>query len=146
MKFLPLLSLVLLFTFTACQAQESNQNVEASADALTTKIELIDFYGTHRCVTCKAIEKSAAYTIATYFQNEVDAGRIEFKTVNVDAEENYAMAERFEASGTALYLNVITDGKEEHIDLTNFAFSKGRDQEVFAVELKEKIDAILNTF
>ncbi len=97
------------------------------------KIEVIDFYGTHRCVTCEAIEANAKYTVETYFQNELKAGKVEFKTVNVDEEKNYDIAERFEATGTALFINVIKDGKEEHIDLTNFAFAKGKRQGGFFI-------------
>ena len=61
----------------------------------------------------------------------------------MDKDENYDMAERFEASGTALFINVIKGGKETHIDVTNFAFSKGIDKDVFSKELKAKIDTEL---
>ena len=36
----------------------------------------------------------------------------------MDEEENFKLAEKFEATGTALFLNVIVDGKETKIDLT----------------------------
>jgi hypothetical protein len=143
MKYLKLLSFVILLSFTACNGQDNSKTISTTNTA--TKIEVIDFYGTHRCVTCEAIEANAKYTIETYFQDEVKAGKVEFKTVNVDEEVNYKMAERFEASGTALFINVIKDGKEKHIDLTNFAFAKGRDKEAFSAELKEKIKEQLKT-
>jgi thiol-disulfide isomerase/thioredoxin len=138
MKYLKLLSFAFLLFFTACQGQDNSKTI-ATAET-SSKIEVIDFYGTHRCVTCEAIEANAKYTVETYFQDELKAGKVEFKTVNVDEEKNYDIAERFEATGTALFINVIKDGKEEHIDLTNFAFSKGRDKEAFSSELKEKIN------
>lgn len=143
MKYLKLLSLAFLLAFTACQGQDNSKTIE-TADT-STKIEVIDFYGTHRCVTCKAIEANAKYTVETFFDNEVKAGKVEFKTINVDDDSNYSIAERFEASGTALFINVIKNGQEQHIDLTNFAFAKGRDQEEFSAELKEKIDEQLKT-
>jgi hypothetical protein len=34
---------------------------------------------------------------------------------------------------------VIKDGKEKHVDLTNFAFMKGTDQKTFSDELKQTI-------
>jgi len=143
MKYLKFLSFAFLLVFTACQGQDNSKTI-ATADT-STKIEVIDFYGTHRCVTCEAIEANAKYTVETFFQDEVKAGKVEFKTVNVDDEKNYDMAERFEATGTALFINVIKGGKEQHIDLTNFAFSKGRDKEVFSAKLKEKINEQLKT-
>ncbi|MFT5164868.1 MAG: hypothetical protein ACI8P3_000091 [Saprospiraceae bacterium] len=143
MKYLKFLSLAFLFFFTTCQGQDNSKTI-ATADT-STKIEVIDFYGTHRCVTCEAIEANAKYTVETYFQEEVKSGKVTFKTVNVDKEKNYAIAERFEATGTALFINVVKDGKEQHIDLTNFAFAKGRNQEAFSTELKEKIKEQLKT-
>jgi len=143
MKYLKFLSLILLLTFTSCQGQNKSKIIETSDQA--SKIEVIDFYGTHRCVTCEAIEANAKYTIDNYFAEAVKEGKLEFKTINVDDKKNYDMAEKFEATGTALFINVIKDGKEQHIDLTNFAFAKGNDKEVFSAELKEKIIEQLNT-
>lgn len=143
MKFLNLFSFTFLLFFTSCQGQDNSKTI-ATTDT-STKIEVIDFYGTHRCVTCEAIEANAKYTVETFFQEEVKEGKVEFKTINVDDEKNYDMAEKFEAAGTALFINVIKDGKEQHIDLTNFAFAKGKDKEVFSTELKAKINEQLKT-
>lgn len=143
MNHFKLLSIFFLLIFTACQGQDNSKTI-TTADT-STKIEVIDFYGTHRCVTCEAIEANAKYTVDTYFQEAVKEGKVEFKTVNVDDENNYATAERFEATGTALFINVIKGGKEQHIDLTNFAFAKGRDKEVFSNELKAKISEQLKS-
>lgn len=136
-----LLISLLPILFTACHGQDNSKVV--ATDRTTAMIEVIDFYGTHRCVTCEAIEANAKYTVDTYYAKEKAAGKVVFKTVNIDEEDNYAMAERFEASGTALFINVVKDGQETHLDLTNFAFSKGRDQEAFSQELKTRIDAEL---
>lgn len=138
MKFLKILSFVFLLVFSDCQGQDNSKTIVTTDTS--TKIEVIDFYGTHRCVTCEAIEANAKYTVDTYFQDAVKQGKLAFKTVNVDEEKNYDIAERFEATGTALFINVIKDGKEQHIDLTNFAFEKGRDKEDFSAELKVKIE------
>ena len=143
MKYLKFLSLVFLITFTSCQGQNKSKTITTVDKG--SKIEVIDFYGTHRCVTCEAIEANAKYTVDNFFQDAVKEGRLEFKTINVDDEKNYDIAEKFEATGTALFINVIKDGKEHHIDLTNFAFAKGKDKEVFSAELKEKITEQLKT-
>jgi hypothetical protein len=138
MKYLNLFAFTFLLAVAACQGQDNSKAI--LTNDTSNKIEVIDFYGTHRCVTCEAIEANARYTVETYFQDAVKDGKIVFKTVNVDEEENYDIAERFEATGTALFINVIKDGKEQHIDLTNFAFAKGRDKAVFSSELKDKIN------
>ena len=120
---------------------------ESKAEEVIAKnnvIEVIDFHSTHRCVTCKSIESNTKHTLDTYFAKELKEGKITLQVIDVDAEKNYKIAEKFEATGTALIVNVIKDGKEEKIDLTDFAFSNGRDTKAFSDQLKVKIEEQLN--
>ncbi|HHG85481.1 MAG TPA: hypothetical protein ENJ82_12110 [Bacteroidetes bacterium] len=139
MKFFNVLLLGIVLLITSCSSEPNPQNTDSQVMNVSNKVEVIDFYGTHRCVTCKAIEANAKYTVNTFFPEEVKAGKVVFKTILVDDEANYDIAERFEATGTALFLNVIQNGKETHIDLTDFGFLKGKDKEAFSNELKTKI-------
>ena len=138
MKALKLLSSILMITFFSCSGNAQEKNITTSTKK--NQIEVIDFYGTHRCTTCKAIEANAKYTVETYFVDEQKKGTVIFKTINVDDAKNNAISESFEAAGTALFLNVIKNGKETHINLTDFGFAKGKDKEVFTKELKLKIE------
>lgn len=141
-KFTSILAITLLF-LTSCKDKETSQNV--STDESISKIEVIDFHSTHRCMTCNAIEANTKFTLDTYFSKDVNDGNITFQVINIDDKENEKLAEKFQASGTALFLNVIKDGKERHIDLTEFAFMEGNDQDVFSKELKSKIENELKT-
>lgn len=139
------LSTFVLLIFTSCnnQAQTNNQNNEDLAQV--SKIEVLDFHSTHRCMTCNAIEASTKYTLETYFAEEINNGKITFQIINVDDKNNEKIAEKFEAAGTALILNVIKNGKETKIDLTEFAFMKGNDKEAFSKDLKSKLEAELKS-
>lgn len=138
MKKLPILTTIILSLFLfSCTGNAQNK----TADKQTTKnvIEVIDFHSTNRCKTCKAIEANTKYTLDTYFAKELKAGKITFKIVNVDNKENEKLAEKFQASGTSLFLNVVKNGKAKQIDLTEFAFMNGNDQKAFSDELKQTI-------
>lgn len=139
------LSTLVLLIFTSCnnQAQTNNQNNEDLVQV--SKIEVLDFHSTHRCMTCNAIEANTKYTLDTYFAHEVENGTITLQIINVDDKENEKLAEKFEAAGTALILNVIKNGKETKIDLTEFAFMKGNDQKTFSEDLKLKLESELKT-
>jgi len=139
-KFLSVFAITILLT--ACNGQPK-KDTNTSLDVSISKIEVLDFHSTHRCMTCNAIEKNTKYTLDTYFSEELKADKITFQVVNVDEKENEKIAEKFEASGTSLILNVIKKGKETQINLTDFAFMNGNDQEVFSKELKDKIDTEL---
>jgi len=141
MKYLSILALSLIFI--SCNGNAQINKTKEKTQKVANKIEIIDFYSTHRCMTCKAIEANTKYTLDTYFSKELKENKITFKTVNVDKEQNFKIAEEYEATGTALFLNVIKNGKETHIDLTDFAFMKGMDKEAFSEELKSKLEAEL---
>lgn len=91
-------------------------------------------------MTCNAIEANTRYTLETFFAPELKEDKITFQVINVDKKENEKIAEKFEASGTSLFLNVIKNGKETQINLTDFAFMKGNNQEAFSKELKAKLE------
>ncbi|WP_159023582.1 nitrophenyl compound nitroreductase subunit ArsF family protein [Formosa sp. L2A11] len=140
-KYLTVLSITFLLTACNGQTKKEDQAVNQSV----SKIEVLDFHSTHRCMTCKAIEANTKYTLDTYFPNELKDNKVTFQVINVDDKANEKIAEKFEAAGTALMLNVIKDGKEQHIDLTDFAFMNGTDQAAFSEELKSRITTALNT-
>ncbi|TGV01115.1 nitrophenyl compound nitroreductase subunit ArsF family protein [Flavivirga rizhaonensis] len=135
--------LVISLILTACNSQDKNK--ATSLDKSISKIEILDFHSTHRCMTCNAIEANTKYTLNTYFATELKEDKITLQVINVDEKENEKIAEKFEASGTSLFLNVIKNGKETQINLTDFAFMEGNDQEAFSKELKSKIDTELKT-
>ncbi|ALJ06627.1 hypothetical protein APS56_16445 [Pseudalgibacter alginicilyticus] len=135
--------LAISFMFTACNGQKKSNN--QSLNETTSKIEVFDFHSTHRCMTCNAIEANTKFTLETYFSDELKSDKITFQTINVDKKENEKIAEKFEAAGTALILNIIKNGNETKIDLTEFAFMNGNNQGVFSKELKAKIDKELKT-
>lgn len=137
--FIAVLTISLLLS--SCNGQDKNK--ATSMDKSISKIEVIDFHSTHRCMTCNAIEANTKYTLNTYFAKELKDNKITFQVINVDEKENEEIAEKFEASGTALIINVIKNGKETHINLTDFAFMNGNDQEAFSEELKSKINTEL---
>ncbi len=134
-----LLMSIFLFSFDG-QAQESI----VKAQSVDQKIEVINFHSTRRCMTCNAIEANTKYTLETYFAAELKSGVITQQTVNVELEENEKMAEKFQVTGTSLYLNVIKGGEEKQIDLSNFAFTKGKDKEAFSKDLAKKISKLLD--
>ncbi|MBD3724287.1 MAG: hypothetical protein IE891_05770 [Flavobacteriaceae bacterium] len=141
MKIFAVLAVSLILT--SCNGQDKNKTT--SLDKSVSKIEVLDFHSTHRCMTCNAIEANTKYTLNTYFAKELKDDIITFQVINVDKKENEKIAEKFEASGTSLFLNVIKNGKETQINLTDFAFMNGNDQEAFSKELKAKIDTELKT-
>jgi len=130
-------SLLLMVTISGIGIVQS-QNKPQTTDK--TRVLVYYFHATSRCPTCLAIEDNTKKTLETYFAKEMKDGIIKFRTVNVDEKENYKLAEKYEAGGSALFVTKIDKGKEMKTDMTNFAFSYGRNnQEKFMSGLKEEI-------
>ena len=139
LKFITLLVIGLFFT--SCNAQNNSEH--KTSNQSTSKIEVYNFHSTHRCMTCNNIEANTKHTLNKYFPNELKNGTITIQSVNVDEKENEKIAAKFEAYGTALIINVIKNGKESTINLTEFGFMKGNNKEEFSKELKTKIETEL---
>ena len=124
-----------LFSYTGKAQNKTSEN-----QMKQNTIEVFDFHTTNRCITCNAIEANTKYTLDTYFADEIKSGKITFQVINLDEKENEQLGEKFQAYGTSLFLNVVTNGKEKQIDLTEFAFMNGKNKEAFSSELKETLD------
>lgn len=134
-----LFSTLLLF---ACG--ESPETVEKSVVVQPNKnyVAVYDFHTDHRCESCITIEKLTKETLNEHFSNELKDSTIIFSLVNVDAPENQTIAEEYEAFGTALMINVLKDGEEDVLDLTEWAFDAIHGDD-FKNELKKELDQAL---
>ena len=100
---------IVLLLFISCNGKAQNQTKKA----VTSTVQVIQFHSEHRCMTCNLIEKLSRETLTKY-------PGIPFTLINVDDAKNEKMAEKFEATGTALFVyNPKTGAKKE---LTEFAF------------------------
>jgi hypothetical protein len=115
-----------------------------SAQTPSPRVDVIYFHATRRCATCNAIEQNTKKTLETYFPGQLKSGVIRFNVINVDEEKNKAMAEKYEAAGSALFLTRVEGGKETRNDESELAFSYARSNpDKFMKELRTKINALL---
>ena len=93
------------------ESNASNSNGQAKVTvAKADKVEVFLFHATQRCPTCIAIGRLAGETVNERFQEELKSGLVEFKEVNIDLPENKQLAQKFQAAGSALYVNAISGG------------------------------------
>ncbi len=133
--------LIALF-FVACNKPTDTKKKVYLTDK-PNMVEVLDFYGKRRCVTCIDIERNTKYVVNTLLKDYVVKNKLVFKTIDVSDSKNTQIADVYQAVGTALFLNIIKDGKETHVDLTDFSFLKGSKDAIFQQELKEKIENAL---
>jgi len=92
---------------------KNNFNESALIDnSQADKVQVFLFHATRRCSICIAIGRLAGETVNERFQGELELGQIEFREINIDLPENKELAQKFQAGGSALYLNAIKDGAD----------------------------------
>ena len=67
---------------------EENLQKEAANESTVEKVEVFHFHGTHQCYSCKTVGAYAEETVKTYYADEVEKGRVEFRSINGDLPEN----------------------------------------------------------
>lgn len=151
-KFLFIISII--FSLVACNSNNNKEKTEVQTVNSTTAnttgkisektlklsenqsvILIYNFHLTNRCATCRAIEGGTIKTLETYFKNEINSERIQFFVIDVDDETNAKIAEKYQASGSGLFITRLFQGKEESKDLTEEGFSYARNDEAKFIEI-----------
>ena len=122
--------------------QQKDTNNMSIAVAPAQKVEVFLFHRTQRCTTCIAIGKLSGQTVQERFGPEVLSGKIVFREVNIDEPENKALAEKFKASGSSLFINAIRNGND-NIQEDMEVWRLTGDQAAFKNYLTGKINVLL---
>ncbi len=90
------------------------QTISTTLPSGSEKMEILHFHATRQCTSCINIGKFTKATIEDKFPEEYRSGKIVFREINIDLPENYKIANDYKVSGSALYLNAVKDGTENH--------------------------------
>lgn len=114
-----------------------------SEDAPANRLEVFYFHRTARCQSCTTVENYVRDLIEGRFAEEVRSGLIDFRTLNIDLPENEALARKFKATGSALYLNKITDGRD-NIEFYADVWRLFGNEQALKDQLEIKINSLLS--
>ncbi len=126
---------------TSAKKDVQNENISKTEQGVqkAEKIEVFVFHATQRCISCITIGKFAGETVNEFFQPELRDARIEFREINVDLPENKELATKFQASGSALFINTIIDG-QDHIAEDTKVWRLVQNEAQFKAYLKSVLD------
>ena len=139
-----LLIITLAMGLFSCSTRSTESRTEAAsvAEELTDHVELLYFHGKQRCITCRAIERYSKEVVDSLVATGISADELIFRVIDVD--ENEAIADSYEVSGSALFLVKYDDGNERRDDLTSFGFGNAKNKpDVFKKGLTDKIESAL---
>jgi len=87
-------------------ATNTSQTANFSAPLLDNRLEVFHFHATRQCTSCINVGKYAEETLKTYFQSDLDSGRIVYKSINVELPENQEVVSKYGATGSSLLIGI----------------------------------------
>jgi cytochrome oxidase Cu insertion factor (SCO1/SenC/PrrC family) len=129
------ITMTLFLLAVACNGQTQQAKPTATSD----KIEVYYFHFTARCLTCNTVESETKKNIEILYPELVKAGKISFKSLNVDEKSTTTIAKKLKVYGQTLL--VVKQNRK--IDLTNDAFLYARSNpEKYKAIMKNKIEEL----
>jgi hypothetical protein len=133
-----IIALILLAVFVV---KPKNNLINSLNQTGATKVQVFLFHATQRCPTCISIGRLAKATVEERFAEQLKSGKIEFREINIDLPENKALVEKFQATGSALYINSIKDGQDNIVEDTMvWQLASG-----YEIKFKDYLSGKLNT-
>ena len=102
-------------------------------------VEVAYFHRTQRCVSCTEAERLIRKTFDAYLTDRLESGEMSLVVADIQKPQNAALAQKYDAVSSTLYLGVVKDGIE-YIWLVSDIWFAMRDEAKFMVVLRDKIN------
>lgn len=133
---------VLSSTNTEVSEPQEESKPLTQEKVVADKIEVIHFHGTHQCWTCITVGEYALATIKEKFPQEYQSGKIVFKDINGELSENKEIVIKYQARGSSLFVNAISNG-QDNIEEDTKVWNLVTDKEKFAEYFENKLKTLL---
>ncbi len=110
--------------------------------AAADRIDVVYFHRTQRCTGCVYAETGTRYTLENHFAEELESGKIVFKTIDLGDKANTTTVEHYGAYTSSLFINNIREGTDHIEEVSEIWFVLGNDEE-FVEVVKSKIEESL---
>ena len=108
------------------------------------RVDVVYFHRPRRCVTCLCFEERIRHVVKTYFQDEVDSGKLTLEVLNLGDEDNAAIVNKYGAFGPQLFVNTVRDGADRIRNIEDiWSWGCTRNPEGFDEAVKSTIEQSL---
>lgn len=125
------------------EPQKENSSSLVSQEKIPAdKIEVVHFHGTHQCWSCITVGEYALETVKNKFSEEYQSGKIVFKDINGELPENKEIVIKYQARGSSLFVNAISNDKDS-IEEDTTVWRLVNNQEKFTDYFENKLKTLL---
>ena len=130
-------------TTTPSDNSSISQTQDESLDLLD-RVDVAYFHRPQRCVTCLCFEERIRYVVSTYFQNELDSGKMTFGVYDIGDSKNADIVNKYGAVGSQLFINTVKDGADNIRDIQDiWSWHCTSNKQSFDQKVKDVIDQSL---
>lgn len=91
----------------------SSTTVASDKSNINEKVIVYYFHGNFRCPTCRAIEQYSKEAVQSAFQADLEKGKIEFRSVNVEEPQNEHFINDFQLTTRCVVVEWNVNGKAQ---------------------------------
>ncbi len=102
------------------------------------------FYNDIYCSTCEKLENYALETIKTTYADELTAGTMQWKTLDMRTPENKQYVEEFGLYSKSIVLIAFKDGQIHRFNNLEDIWDKVGDKELYITYIKDSLDTFIN--
>jgi hypothetical protein len=84
---------------------------------LPNRVDVIYFHVNQRCVTCLCFEQQVNHVIEAYFGDAITSGKLTYRVLNIQKTENAAIARKYGAVGSQLFINTVVNSEDKIEDI-----------------------------
>jgi hypothetical protein len=117
---------------------------ESESDA-RNGITVYYFHGTRRCKTCRTIEAYAREAVEGKYSEQLESGRLQWKTVNTDEPDNEHFVEEFGLVSSSLVVVEVDGDKVTRYQVLQDAWTLVRDKPRFIEYVQRSVGEYLKS-
>lgn len=118
-----------------------NKDLDETAER---RIIVYYFHGKTRCYTCKRIERLTNEAVQEFFDDEIDAGLVELKAINVDEKENTHFVKDYQLYTKSVVVSHIVKGSEMRWKNLQKVWELVHDEKSFEEYIRSEVEAYLS--
>jgi len=81
------------------------------------KLEVLYFHSPTRCGSCLCFEDGITSVVNNDFSGELNSGKLTYNVYDIGESKNAELVKKYQAVGSALYLNSIKDGVDHIVNV-----------------------------
>jgi hypothetical protein len=137
-----ILSVVGLLCYCGSPAPPANPPEESAGPP--DRVDIVYFQQGKPCHCIAVVGETIQATMFLYFLDEQSSGKLTFRVVDLDEDENAAIAKKYNAAPFSLYINIVRGDSEHIVAVPEIWLPTGGGRDDLREFVKSKIEKSLN--